>query len=216
MAEIASVGIGAGGAEHGATDEGERSGEAAATPRARRVVIHLVFVRLERDVVLVGVLGLLSVVLAAIRVVVGVVLALVVVVLALLVRPVLGLVIDAALGAPIRGLRGRGLGVIAARRIARPVARRIARLLGRAARRIAGGKLRFAHRGALPVLRRGRRRVMRVLLPLARIASPEIGEWIALPEQTGKLGQRIAGTCLLARPRRLSRATIWIIGAIGS
>src|SRR5262249_51207977 len=83
----------------------------------------------------------------------------------------------------------------------RPVARRIARLLGRAARRIAGGKLRFAHRGALPVLRRRRRRVMRVLLPLARIASPEIGEWIALPEQTGKLGQRIAGTCLLAQPR---------------
>jgi hypothetical protein len=57
---------------------------------------------------------------------------------------------------------------------------------------------------------------VRFSLPLARIASPEIGEWIALPEQTGKLGQRIAGTCLLARPRRLSRATIWIIGAITS
>src|SRR5262249_56482598 len=93
-------------------------GEAAATPRARRVVIHLVFVRLERDVVLVGVLGLLGVVLAAIRVVVVVVLALVVVVLTLLVRPVLGLVIDPALGAPIRRLRGRGLGVITARPLA--------------------------------------------------------------------------------------------------
>jgi hypothetical protein len=57
---------------------------------------------------------------------------------------------------------------------------------------------------------------VRFSLPLARIASPEIGEWIALPEQTGKLGQRIAGTCLLARPRRLGRATIWIIGAITS
>jgi hypothetical protein len=57
---------------------------------------------------------------------------------------------------------------------------------------------------------------VRFFLPLARIASPEIGEWIALPEQTGKLGQRIAGTCLLARPRRLGRATIWIIGAITS
>jgi hypothetical protein len=57
---------------------------------------------------------------------------------------------------------------------------------------------------------------VRFSLPLARIASPEIGEWIALPEQTGKLGQRIARTCLLAGPRRLGRATIWIIGAITS
>src|SRR5262249_51078743 len=103
IAVIAPVGIGAGGAEHGATDEGERGGEAA-TPRARRVVIHLMFVRLERDVVLVGVLGLLSLVLAAIRVVVVVVLALLVrsvlglvVVLALLVRAVLGLVVVLAL-----------------------------------------------------------------------------------------------------------------------
>ena len=128
--------------------------------------------------------------------------------LALIGCAVLGLVIDAALGAPTRRLRGRGMSVIPARRIARPLAR--------AARRIAGGKLRVAHRGALPVLRRGRRRVVRVLLPLARIASPEIGERIALPEQAGKLGQRIAGTCLLTRPRRLGRATIWITGAIGS
>jgi hypothetical protein len=88
--------------------------------------------------------------------------------------------------------------------------------LGPTARRIACGKLRFTRRGGLPVLRRGRRRVVCFVLPLARMTSAEVGEWIALPEQTGKFGQRIAGTCLLARPRRLGRATIWIIGAIGS
>src|SRR5260370_199741 len=85
-----------------------------------------------------------------------------------------GVVIGGAVGAPTRGLRGRRLGVIPARP------------MGRAARHVAGGKVRFAHRGGLPVLRRCRRRVVRFSLPLPRIASPEIGEGIALPEQTAK------------------------------
>src|SRR5262249_60542012 len=98
--------------------------------------------------------------------------------------------------APTRGPRGGGIAVTPARPMARPARHT--------------GKLRSARRAALPVLRRGRRRVVRFLLLLARIASPEVGEWIALPEQTGKLGQRIAGACLLARPWRLGRAAIWI------
>src|SRR6516162_914186 len=140
IAVIAPVGIGAGGAEHGATDDGERGGEAA-TPRARRVVIRLVFMRLERHVVLVGVLGLLSVVLAAIRAVVVVVLALLVllalfvvvlallvllvllvVVLALLGCPELWLVMQPTVGVPTRGLQGRRLGVSPVCRIARSLA----------------------------------------------------------------------------------------------
>ena len=90
----------------------------------------------------------------------------------------------------------------------------MARPLAPAALRIAGGKLRLRRRGAL--VRRGRRRVVRLLLPLKRMTSAEVGEWIALPAQTGKLGEGIAGACLLARPRRLGRATVWITGAIES
>src|SRR5262249_55784396 len=45
--------IGAGGTEHGAPDERERGGEAAAAPSARWVVIHRVLVRIERDVLVV-------------------------------------------------------------------------------------------------------------------------------------------------------------------
>src|SRR5262249_5169334 len=211
IGEIAAIGIGAGGAEHGATNQRERGDEPAATPRARRVVIHRVFVRIERDVVvLVVVLGLrlLSVVLAVVR-------PIVVVILGLLVRPDVQLVIEAAVGALGLGLCGRRI-VILARLLARAMGRAMGRALGPAALRAADGELRFARRSALPVVRRGRRRIMRLLLPLARITSPEVGEWIALPEQTGKLGQRIAGACLLAGPRRLGRATMWITGAIGS
>jgi len=52
-------------------------------------------------------------------------------------------------------------------------------------------------------------------LPLTRVASPELGKRIALPDQSGKLGKRISAPCLLARPRRLCRL-IAIIGSIGS
>src|SRR5262249_25837369 len=205
IAVIAAIGIGTGGAEHGATDEGERGGKAAATPRARRVVIHRVVARIERDVVLVVVLGRLSVVFGVVRL-------LVVVMLGLLVRPEMQLAIEPAVGASALGLRSRRMRVIPAR----GVARRMTRPLAPAALRVDGGKLRLMRRGALPVVRRGRWRVVRLLLPLARMTSPEVSEWIALPEQTCKLGQRIAGACLLARPRRLGCATIWITGAIGS
>ena len=92
----------------------------------------------------------------------------------------------------------------------------MARPLAPAALRIASGKLRLTHRGALPVARRGRRGVVRLLLALARMNSAGVGEWIALPEQTGKLGERIAAAYLLARPRRLGRATVWITGAVES
>jgi hypothetical protein len=51
---------------------------------------------------------------------------------------------------------------------------------------------------------------------LTLVAAPELGEWIALPDQPGKLGERIAGARWFARLRRLSRSPIWIIGAIGS
>jgi hypothetical protein len=51
---------------------------------------------------------------------------------------------------------------------------------------------------------------------LTLVAAPELGEWIALPDQPGKLGERIAGARWFARPRRLGRSPIWIIGAIGS
>src|SRR5262249_2009969 len=225
IAEIAAIGIGAGGAEYGATDQRECGDEAAATPRARRVVIDRVFMRIERDVVvLVVVLGLclLSVVLAVVRPVV-------VVILGLLVRPNVQLVIETAVGLGLCGRRmviparflarlwARALrGTFAGRLGARGLAGALAGALGPAVLRAADGELRFTRRSALPVVRRGRRRIVRLLLPLARITSPEVGEWIALPEQTGKLGQRIAGTCLLAGPRRLGRATIWITGAIGS
>src|SRR5262249_45187324 len=155
VAVIAAIDMGTGGAEHGATDEGERGGEAAATPRARRVVIRRVVARVERDVVLVVALGRLSVVLADGRLLVGVIVT-------LLVRPDVQLVIEAAVGASALGLRSRRMRVIPARGLARLV-------LDPAVRRIAGGKLRFARRGALPVVRRGRRRVVRLLLPLARM-----------------------------------------------
>ena len=144
-------------------------------------------------------------------IVLAVVSPVVVVMLGLLVRPEMQLVIETAVGASALGLRSR-MRVIPAR----GVARRMARPLAPAALRIAGGKLRLTRRDTLPVVRRGRRRVVRLLLPLARMTSAEVGEWIALPEQTGKLGERIASACLLARPRRLGRATIWIAGAIGS
>src|SRR5262249_5840249 len=194
-------------------DQRERGDEAAATPRARRIVIHRVFVWIERDVVvLVVVRGLLSVVLAVVRPVV-------VVILGLLVRPDVQLVIETAVGALGLGLCGRRIVILArflAEFWARLLAPLLARALGPAALRAADGELRLTRRSALPVLRRGRRRIMRLLLPLARITSAEVGEWIALPEQTGKLGQRIAGTCLLAGPRPLGPATTWITGAIGS
>jgi hypothetical protein len=48
------------------------------------------------------------------------------------------------------------------------------------------------------------------------MTSAEVGEWIALPEQMGKLGARIASACVFAQPRRLGRATVWITGAIES
>ena len=51
MPVIAAIGIGAGCAQHGASDEHERGGERAATPHARRVIVHRVFVRLERSLV---------------------------------------------------------------------------------------------------------------------------------------------------------------------
>src|SRR5262249_10418947 len=112
-AVIAAIGIGTGGTEHGATDEGERGGKAAAAPRARRVVIHRVVVRIERDVVLVVVLGRLSIVLAIVRRVVGVMLG-------LLVCPKMQLVIETVVGGSALGLRSRRMRVIPARGVARP------------------------------------------------------------------------------------------------
>jgi hypothetical protein len=72
----------------------------------------------------------------------------------------------------------------------------------------------------LPLRRRrrgGRRRLARGGLAriLARVAASELGEWIPLPDQARKLRKRIAGTWLLRRLRRLGRATLWIIRAIG-
>src|SRR5262249_58700421 len=113
---------------------------------------------------------------------------------ALLVRPDVQLVIEAAVGAPALGRRGRRMRVIPARGVARLV-------LDPAVRRIAGGKLRVARRGALPVVRRGRRRVVRLLPPLARMTSPAVREWLPLSEQAGPLRPRVAGAYLLAPPR---------------
>src|SRR5262249_3229923 len=78
--------------------------------------------------------------------------------------------------------------------------------------RIAGGDI--TRPGYLPVARRGRGSVVR--LSRRPIAAPQFGKRIALPQQTGKLGQRIASVCLLVRRCRLGRAPIGIIGAIGS
>src|SRR5262249_40230605 len=58
-----------------------------------------------------------------------------------------------------------------------------------------------------------RRRVLRGLLRrwcLTSVAAAELRERIAASDQAGKLGERVAG--LLARPRRLSRAPIRIVG----
>jgi hypothetical protein len=96
-------------------------------------------VRIERGVVL-AVLGRLSIVLAVVRPVV-------VVMLGLLVRPEMRLVIETAVGTSALGLRSRRMRVIPAR----GVARRMARPLAPAELCIAGG----------------RRRVVRLLLPLA-------------------------------------------------
>ncbi len=79
---------------------------------------------------------------------------------------------------------------------------------------IAGSKLRLTRRCTLPIGRCRRRGVVR--LPRAPVGLPEFGKRIALPEQTRKLGQRIANACLLARLCRLGGAAIGIIGTIGS
>src|SRR5262249_56168593 len=125
--------------------------EPAATARARRVVIHRVCVRIERDaVVLVVVLGLclLSVLLAVVRPVV-------VVILGLLVRPDVQLVIETAVGALGLGLCGRRIVILArflARLSARLLARAVARPLGPAALRTAPRQLRFTPPRAPPIL----------------------------------------------------------------
>jgi hypothetical protein len=74
-------------------------------------------------------------------------------------------------------------------------------------------------RWRVALLGRSRRRCLRLGLRLSRRparAAPEFGEWIALPDQTGELGERIAGACLLVGLRRFRRAPLWIGGAIGS
>src|SRR5262249_1538801 len=91
---VAAIGIGAGGAEHGAADQGERRRQPAVVSPTRRVVVHLVFVRLERDVVVeiafVGVAVVVRIVVAAL---VGIVLAVIGVLLA-----VIGIVPTALVG----------------------------------------------------------------------------------------------------------------------
>src|SRR4029453_5954142 len=49
---------------------------------------------------------------------------------------------------------------------------------------------------------------------LTLVAAPQLGEWIALPDQPGKLGEGIAGARGFVRPRRLGRSPMWIIRAI--
>src|SRR5262249_60016947 len=90
--------------------------------------------------------------------------------LGLLVRPEMQLVIETAVGASALGLRSRRMRVIPARGVARLVLRP-------AVLRVDGGKL--MRRGALPVVRRGRRRVVRLLLPPARMTSPRGRAWLA-------------------------------------
>jgi hypothetical protein len=46
---------------------------------------------------------------------------------------------------------------------------------------------------------------------LTRVASPELGKRITLPDQTGQFGEWISASGLLARPR-----LIRIIGSIGT
>src|SRR3982074_1743610 len=78
-----------------------------------------------------------------------------------------------------------------------------------------GGQVGFVGRSLLPVVPRSGRHIWRRPGPLTRIASPELGKWITLPDQTGQLGEWISAPRLLARPRRLRRL-IGIVGSIGS
>src|SRR5262249_42895855 len=50
--KVAAVGIGAGRPQHGTADKHERSRKPAPTLHARRVVVHRVFVRLERSLIM--------------------------------------------------------------------------------------------------------------------------------------------------------------------
>src|SRR3979409_1597645 len=78
-----------------------------------------------------------------------------------------------------------------------------------------GGQVGFVGRSLLPVVPRRGGHLGGGPAPLTRIASPELGKWITLPDQTGQLGEWISAPRLLARPRRLRRL-IGIVGSIGS
>src|ERR1700716_3299817 len=70
-------------------------------------------------------------------------------------------------------------------------------------------------RSVLAVRPRLRLRSKRRRPSLTLVAAPELGEWIALPDQPGKLGERIAGARWFARPQRLGRSPIWVLWAVG-
>src|SRR3979411_283706 len=57
-------------------------------------------------------------------------------------------------------------------------------------------------RAVLAVRRMLRLRSRRRRPSLTLVAAPELGEWIALPDQPGKLGERIAGARWVARAPR--------------
>jgi len=77
-----------------------------------------------------------------------------------------------------------------------------------------GSQVGLVRRNLLPVVRRSRWHIRRWPAPLTRVASPELGKRITLPDQTGQFGEWISASGLLARPRRLR--LIRIIGSIGT
>ena len=91
------------------------------------------------------------------------------------------------------------------------------RALGFAARIVVETEMGLARRSAVPVVRCSRRRGAWCLSPqlrslfrsLSLLAPPELREWIALPDQTGKFRKRIARLRLGCTPMR-------VVGAIRS
>src|SRR4029077_11786126 len=186
---VAAIAIGTRGPHHGTADERERRHQSAAATRAGRIVVHLVLVRVEGGIVLIVMIVLRLAVRGTVASASVVALVLLVGKIALIVlvgiaRGIELPIVEAALvitaivvaaGVGMSLVLGMRIWIFPARGV--DVVARIARLLGR-------GRV-------LPVRCRRRRRIVGSL-GLARGVTSDIGERIALPDQAGELGERVA------------------------
>jgi hypothetical protein len=175
---------------------------------ARRVVVRCIFVRIERTIVLIELIGLIAARLAGL--------------LGPVAHPVVGVAVDLVVRMAVELMLGLGVNLVIAlavvaivaiglarrQRVGIVVARRI-RLAFRPAR-LSGGKALLAVGRRLPSGRGGRRRLRR------RLRAAKLRERIGLPDQSGQLGERIAAAGAVALARRAPGAAIGIVRSEGS